>query len=250
MCLIGFAINEHSVFPFILAANRDEFYKRHTKEAHFWPENPDVIGGGDLEKGGTWLGFNVSGELAMLTNIRELDSRSFYYSRGELVKNYLTDKKSFSTNLDQVEQFAGFNLLYGSINHLFYTSNRYESKGPINNGIHGISNGQLNSNWPKVTKIKQGLYDSKQITKQSDIEEFLLHLLLNNDKSEGRQLPNTGFDENTEKMLSPIFIESDNYGTRSSTIILVDYTGTCTFIERTYNKSSVVQKYTFSLKKV
>ncbi|MER2537862.1 MAG: NRDE family protein, partial [Azonexus sp.] len=53
MCLILVAWRAHPAFPLVVAANRDEFYARPTALAARWPESPEIIGGRDLEAGGT-----------------------------------------------------------------------------------------------------------------------------------------------------------------------------------------------------
>lgn len=50
-----------------------------------------------------------------------------------------------------------------------------------------------------------------------------------------------------ERFLSPIFIKGDGYGSRSSTIILVDHQSRCTFIEKTYVPYEFQVKYDFQL---
>ena len=91
MCLILFAYKYHSNYPLILASNRDEFYKRPTKKAHFWEDHPNVLAGRDLEQMGTWLGVTRTGRIAALTNYRDpkLHNKE-KRSRGELVQNFLT----------------------------------------------------------------------------------------------------------------------------------------------------------------
>ena len=51
-------------------------------------------------------------------------------------------------------------------------------------------------------------------------------------------LPDTGVGLERERMLSPLFIENEEYGTRSSTVILVDQKGYTTFVERVFDHSS------------
>ena len=75
MCLILFAQNEHPDYSLVLAANRDEFYARPTQPAHRWNDGTDLIAGRDLEAGGTWMGLNPSGQLAAVTNFRDLTKK-------------------------------------------------------------------------------------------------------------------------------------------------------------------------------
>ena len=91
MCLILFAAGAHSGFPLIVAANRDEAYDRSAAPAALWEDDPNVYGGRDLERGGTWLGISRNGRFAAITNYRQgarTDDAS--RSRGERTRNYVT----------------------------------------------------------------------------------------------------------------------------------------------------------------
>jgi uncharacterized protein with NRDE domain len=48
-------------------------------------------------------------------------------------------------------------------------------------------------------------------------------------------LPETGVGLEQERMLSPLFINDEDYGTRSSTVVLAGRDGKVTFIERTFD---------------
>ena len=82
-----------------------------------------------------------------------------------------------------------------------------------------MSNHLLNTPWPKVVKGKAGL--EKIIRNEnSKMESEMFQLLQFAEPFPDEQLPNTGVSLEMERMLSPLFIKSDNYGTRSSTILL------------------------------
>jgi len=68
MCLIVLAWNEHPDYRLILAANRDEFHARPTQDAHWWPDQPDILAGRDLQAGGSWLALGKTGRFATITN--------------------------------------------------------------------------------------------------------------------------------------------------------------------------------------
>src|SRR4051812_6317818 len=70
MCLILFASKVHPQYSLVLAANRDESYARPTARAAFWQDDPRIYGGRDLAQGGTWLGINLDGAFAAVTNYR------------------------------------------------------------------------------------------------------------------------------------------------------------------------------------
>ncbi|MDG5786766.1 NRDE family protein [Evansella sp. AB-P1] len=252
MCIIGIALKSHEKYPFILAANRDEFFARPTLPAHFWEESPHIIGGKDLEKGGSWLGITTNGSIAALTNVREMVTASENApSRGELVKGFLQSPETFHEKLQVKDQYDGFNLLYGKINELIYTSNRTDLTEKITKGIYSVSNGKLNSPWPKVNKLRQGIADlcskSASFLTRDKFQDELFQLLSNDKQAPAAQLPNTGVGLEMEKMLSPIFLKGEQYGSRSSTVILVDNNDRCTFIEKSYKPLTQVKSYEFTL---
>ena len=86
MCLILLAHDLHPRYRLVVAANRDEFYERPTAPAHWWEEEPGVLGGRDLRSGGTWMGITRHGRFAAITNFREPGKvRADAPSRGGLV---------------------------------------------------------------------------------------------------------------------------------------------------------------------
>src|SRR5688500_19001020 len=98
MCLIALAHGASDRYPLVIAANRDEDHERATREAHFWDESPDVLGGRDALHGGSWLALSRNGRFAAVTNLRRSPARS--RSRGLLVR-------SFVQSAITPERFAG-----------------------------------------------------------------------------------------------------------------------------------------------
>jgi uncharacterized protein with NRDE domain len=162
MCLIAFAYKTHPRYSLVVAANRDEFYRRPTAPVDFWPECPCVLAGRDLEQGGTWLGVSRDGRFAALTNYRDpAANRPDARSRGELVRDYLCGSMSPQEYLERVKasggDYNGFNLLVGDAGGLWYYSNRTDVVAAVAPGVHGLSNHLLDTPWPKVAKAKAGL---------------------------------------------------------------------------------------------
>ena len=240
MCLILFAHKAHPKYKLIVAANRDEFYARPTQPADYWEENPNILAGKDLEAGGTWLGINRIGKVSLLTNFRDLKNiKSEAPSRGHLVSDFLKSDTQPKQYLDQIEtigdQYNGFNLICGDWNNLYYYGNYQNEVHKIESGIHGLSNALLDTPWPKVVKGRANL---EKVMQQELIEpEQLFELLYDDQKAGDAHLPDTGVGYELEKMLSPLFIKSENYGSRCSTVLLVDLDDQITFAERTYNPS-------------
>jgi uncharacterized protein with NRDE domain len=244
MCLILFAFQQDPDYPLIVAANRDEFYRRPTQAAHFWPEAPRLFAGKDLQAGGTWMGVTKEGRFAAVTNYRETAIPPEHaISRGELCKNFLNSDISAANYLDQLDQkknrYAGFNLLAGTSNELYYYSNRQGLIQAITPGVHGLSNGLLNTSWPKVETGKTAL---AHMLATNSSPEGLLDLLLDKKIADDDALPSTGVDINTERLLSSRFILSEHYGTRSSAALRMDYHGNIDWAEQSFNQQGAHRK--------
>ncbi len=246
MCLILVAVDQHPDYPLILCGNRDEFYKRPTKQADYWNEDDRMFAGKDLEKGGTWLGVTTKGRMAVVTNVRERhDVEQAYFSRGELVADFLKQEvtpSDFIYELKMKELFyQGYNLIVGQKNRLFYASNRVASPVELNQGIHVVSNAQLNSSWPKTERLKETFENSlNQFKSETDLIGDLIQQLRDETTYQEELLPDTGFGRDLERRLSPIFIKGEDYGTRASTILLFRKDGTVRFIEQSYGPNALL----------
>ena len=54
MCILFVALEQHPDYPLVIAANRDEFFRRPTRMSGFWPQYPHLLAGRDLEAGRGW----------------------------------------------------------------------------------------------------------------------------------------------------------------------------------------------------
>ncbi|MFC1858108.1 NRDE family protein [Thermodesulfobacteriota bacterium] len=238
MCLILISYDVNPNYRLILAANRDEYYVRPTQPLGFWGDSPDVLAGRDLQGDGTWLGVTRSGRLAAITNYRDPASEQENSpSRGWLVRNFLDGKESPASYLEQVKahgrQYNGFNLFLADASGLYYFSNRQNEIKKLKSGLYGLSNHLIDTPWPKVQKGKAGLARLLSGEKEIDLENIFGLLADRSLPSDGK-LPDTGIGLEKERMLSPLFVISSDYGTRSSSIILVENSGSITFVERTF----------------
>jgi len=237
MCLILFGYKISKKYPFILAANRDEFFHRPTSPMHFWQNNTSLLAGKDLEQGGTWFGINKKGTFAALTNYRDpFNVKKNAPSRGEIIVDFLNARESYETHFNGFKKKAGlyngFNLIFGDKDHIFWFSNLKNKIERIQPGIHGLSNRFLNTPWPKVVSGKKALHNiiHTPITLQA-----LLTMLTDQSVPDDTVLPHTGVGIKWERILSPLFIQSDNYGTRSSIAMRMDQNGKTEVTERTYD---------------
>ena len=71
MCILLASQQPNTDYNLIVIANRDEFHLRDAAPLKFWGEKPNILGGRDLEAGGSWLAINKKGYLAAITNISE-----------------------------------------------------------------------------------------------------------------------------------------------------------------------------------
>ncbi len=235
MCLILIAYDYHPRYKLVVAGNRDEYYSRPTLSTIYWPENPAILAGKDLIKGGTWTGITTKGRFAAVTVYREpVNYPPHLLSRGLLAANFLNSNDSaevYMENLvDRGDEFKGYSLLAGTIDSLYYLSNRENTIHRLDKGLHGLSNNLLDVPWPKVTKGLKALSDCLQ---QDEVKaEHLFKIMANREQPDDKDLPDTGVGLERERLLGSEFIISPNYGTRATTVILVDRMNRVQFWER------------------
>lgn len=228
MCLIVFQWQPASDCPLYLVANRDEFYARPTQPAHWWPGEA-IWAGKDLQAGGSWLAIDQQGRWAALTNIRDGRRRAATQapSRGELVLQFLRSGQSpwqFAKQLQaQLAAYAGFNLLLGDRQQLCFLSSTEPEPRLLGSGLYSLSNASLNSRWPKQQRAEQALQQTLQ--QPAVVHAQLQGLLLDEQPAADEQLPDTGVALAWERLLSPCFIRSADYGTRSTTSLILQQQG-------------------------
>ncbi len=252
MCLIVFAYRVHPAYPLLLASNRDEFHTRPTEPAGFWPDAPEVVGGRDLEGGGTWLAMDRRGRLAAVTNFRESGPAPVEGSpsRGVLVADYLRNGHDLETFArmarDRGADLPGFNLLLADATGMHYVTNRPAKIRNLTPGLYGLCNGLLDSPWPKVRAGKAGL--AAMLETPHIRPDSLLDLLTDRTVPPDDQLPDTGVGLEKERMLGSAFIVNPTYGTRASTALVIGADGIAVLAERTHDASGeTVDEQVFTL---
>ena len=257
MCLVLFAYESHPAYRLVLAGNRDEFYQRPTEVARFWPDNPGLLAGRDLQGGGTWLGVTLEGRIATVTNYRnagpQIDNAP---SRGFLVRDFLLGRESAEDYARAVHRagadYNGFCFLGADTVDLWYCTNRGEEPRPIAPGIYGLSNHLLDTPWPKVERGKRQL--EAVVEEGGEIRpERLLRILADRNRPDDPALPDTGIGVARERVLSSIHVSAPGYGTRSSTVVLVDRRDRLRFVERSYSpggESEGTVEYEFQIQTI
>jgi uncharacterized protein with NRDE domain len=238
MCLIFIALKSHPQYKLIVAANRDEFYDRKTAPAGYWPDHPQILGGRDLEAGGTWLAMNTYGRIGMVTNFRDPKNiRADAPSRGQLVTDFMLTPMSAQAYLESLlpvqAKYNGFNLITGNADELWHMSNYGTRLTRLTEGVFGLSNHLLETPWPKVMRGKERVTGILRAPSISPDDFF--NILFDDAIAPDTQLPDTGVGLDRERALSAMFIKSPGYGTRCSTVVLIDQSNKAIFAERVYD---------------
>jgi uncharacterized protein with NRDE domain len=241
MCLLVLAWQVHPRYRLIVAANRDEFHERPTAAMAKWPAPDDIIAGRDLRAGGTWLAMDRARRFGVITNFRDLQSPTpGSPSRGTLIPNYLRNpagpERYFQQLAPTAREYSGFNLLLMDGDSLWYASNRAEQFAkPLLPGIYGLSNHFLDTPWPKLQRVRRGF---DPLVKQGGeiAKDALLGILADSTEAGiNEQLPKTGLSPEWEQMLSSPFITNEYYGTRCSTLVLLEPSGAVSLTERRFD---------------
>lgn len=242
MCLILFAHRCRSDLPLLLLANRDEYLARATAPAGPWPDAAGVVAGRDLVSGGSWLGVAADGRWAAVTNVREGErTRPGGPSRGWLVRDYLRERVPPAVFAGEApargDGYAGFNLLLGAPGEVWYVSNRQPAPARLGPGLYGLSNGALDTPWPKVVHGQAAL--AALAAGPFPGVEAGFRLLADRTVHPDPHLPDTGIPIEWERALSATFIVAPErgYGTRCSTVLLGLADGRSMFTERSFSGS-------------
>jgi uncharacterized protein with NRDE domain len=252
MCLLVLAWQVHPRYRLVVAANRDEFHERPTEAMAVWSPPDELIAGRDLRAGGTWLGIDRRRRFGIVTNFRELQRPApGAPSRGHLIPDYLRNPApvtEYIRHLEPVaEQYSGFNLLLTDCassgangDSLWYVSNRApQFAQPLPPGIYGLSNELLDTPWPKLQRVRRR-FDAL-INQPDNISVEALFSILADPTQAGvdEALPDTGLSREWEQLLSSPFISNGEYGTRCSTVVMVDQNGGLCLNERRFGPQGI-----------
>jgi uncharacterized protein with NRDE domain len=239
MCLLLLALNVVPGRPWLLLANRDEFHARPSAAADFWDDQPSVVGGRDLVVGGSWLALNRDRRYAAVTNVRTGRQTTAPRSRGALVSNFVAGAIATgdyaATVAAQLEQYGPFNLVVGDAAGATFVSSIDGETRRLETGVHAFSNGSRDDEWPKMRQLRTRFSAVSRNATPDDTA--LLDLLLDDSQPEESELPDTGVGAALERMLAPIFIRGESYGTRASTLAYAREDGTLALIERRFAPS-------------
>lgn len=242
MCLIAWNWQPGGALPLLVLANRDEFYARPALALHAWPCG-QVLAGKDVQAGGTWLGLGrgrgsgAQARFAAITNFREpATARRDAPTRGTLVPDFLQSGSSAAEFLEGLQARAS---LYNPFNLLLFDGTEllgFESHSgrtlALAPGIGAVSNAGFNTPWPKLRRVTQSL--EAHASPNAPDPEQLLALLEHRALAPDADLPATGVPLALERALSPVFIQTPDYGTRASSVVFVGAKG-AEILEKTFD---------------
>lgn len=223
MCLVVVAHGMHPGHRLVVAGNRDEFHARPTEKAGWWPDEPDIAGGRDLQAGGTWLGMHRNGRFATVTNYRGTEPPpGELQSRGHLVTGFLKSELPPLEYLHslQADQYAGFNLLVADGNTLAYCSNQGEMPRELAPGIYGLANTYLDAQGERISRSKERM---SQLLSNHQVEDDALMGLLGSR------------DAASDNPIDAPFVVTPEFGTRCSTVVTIDRGSSWRLIERRFD---------------
>ncbi len=250
MCLVLLDFQPDSPQPVLLLGNRDEFYERASSAAQPWIESSSVIGGRDLQAHGSWLGVCNDGRWAVILNRRQWPLPKRPRSRGWLVRNFLlshSEAEFFARETaSQAEHYGPFLLLLGQANQAWIVDGNRPLAAPLAAGLHVLSNGPANQQWPKQRRLRAAYVAARNQPHSSS--NTLLELLQDETPAAEAELPDTGIGRDRERLLSPIFIHGDIYGTRASTLLQLGGDGRASLVERSFGPNGrPIEEHSWSL---
>ena len=205
-----------------------------------WPPPEEILAGRDLRANGTWLALDRARRFGVVTNFRELQRpRAAAPSRGELIPQYLRSRQSpeefFAALAGNAAEYSGFNLLLADQQSLWYGSNRgTRFARALAPGVHGLSNESLDTPWPKLQRVRRGFEEWLKDAPTAEPARLFALLADRTRVSNQAELPHTGLTREWEQVLSSPFVHDPDYGTRCSTVLMLEGSGACYLAERRF----------------
>jgi uncharacterized protein with NRDE domain len=239
VCLLVLAWQAHPRYRLVVAANRDEFHDRPAAPLAKWPPPAEWIAGRDLRAQGTWLALDRTRRCGVVTNFRDLQRpQPGAPSRGELIPRYLaataTAGEFLSALAPPASAYSGFNLLLADAQALWYASNRAAPFARrLSPGVYGLANESLDTPWPKLTRVRAGVEGWLRAPEAA--AEALFALLADRTPADDPRANTGGLPPEWARALSAPFVLHPQYGTRCSTVVLLEHGGGLYLAERRFD---------------
>lgn len=225
MCVVVIAQDAGPDLALVVAGNRDELHERASAPVARWDDRSGLIGGRDLVSGGAWLAVSETGRFGVVTNRRsDRPADPQARSRGLLLTDILTEAGD--------EALAGMGAC-NPVNLGIIRDGRAEiaSNWPTtrrrgaDEGLFGLSNGDIDEASTRVEALKGRMAD--WLAHPGDPEDLFAALR--------DETPTEATPQDSVFGAAPLFMHHPVYGTRCSTLVMVDRQGRGTVLERSYD---------------
>jgi uncharacterized protein with NRDE domain len=212
--------------PLLVAANRDEFYARDAVPMTVLRDaGPRILGGRDLEAGGTWMAVNQHGVVAALTNKPAEGARDpSKRSRGE-IPLLLAAHQSAAAGVDALQstfepgEFNPCWVLVGDRRDLYSVDmtgpGRVESQ-LLPAGVHILENKPLGDPSAKVDRVRDLVGDCRSSSADSVTRRLGAVLA---DHVMPLEAVDTSESAERQARISACCVHTELYGTRSSMVV-------------------------------
>ncbi|PAV91321.1 hypothetical protein WR25_21907 [Diploscapter pachys] len=266
-----------SKYKLIVLSNRDEVFERPALSAA-WRQG--ILGGVDVQAGGTWLGVSEDGRVGILLSITQPEGTKNPKapSRGDMPYDYLKQCNSANEFLNSLktraDKYNGFQFLclernekdtyeMSSLTNLFVDKHFF-----LTPGTHVISNSPIDKPLQKTIHGKRLFEDVVPQVQQASSADEVIEILLKVANDQRRCMPDDQLVKQVGRAsplfndlvapLSAIFVRFPSnfrYGTRTHTVFVVDQQNNATFFEKRIeqptedieNAAWKCEKFTFKL---
>jgi uncharacterized protein with NRDE domain len=229
MCLLTVLFRVCPEAPAVVGANRDERFARPAEPMQVLrPAAPRILGGRDVHAGGTWLAVNEHGVYAGLTNRpSRLGHDPARRSRGAfplLLTEHASAEEAVGAFQEKIRcpDYNACWLLVGDREALYYVAVGDTERPeviPLPPGIHVLENSPLDTASAKAEMVRGALAPAATWCGPPLLRE--LHAVL---RSHDRPSPSPGERDDAaarRAALSAACVHTTDYGTRSSTLLVV-----------------------------
>ena len=221
MCTLAIYFQASADFPLVVAANRDEFYRRPARAPAVLTNDPWIVAGKDLVAQGTWLGVNAHGLIAGLLNRRTATAPDpTRRSRGllclEALHEACVDSAATRACAEPGLRYNPFNLLLASPQAACVVGNvsTMVARTVLKPGLHLLTNLEVNDfECPRIAK-SYGLFEAcKPLLAGGNLDPFRARLReILSDHS-------TPLDPRSSGPPNNLCVHTAQFGTRSSTLL-------------------------------
>ncbi len=236
MCTIALLIDVVPGARLVVAANRDELHARPARGPERLDSDPLIVGGVDVQSGGTWLAVRTDGQFAAVTNQRALVTPPLgLRSRGHAVRELAAaeDPDAYVAALDPT-QYASMNLVWRGPRGVAIAYVRREDASleieQLARGVHVLCNDRLGApGYPRGPRLQAAIEAALAPgVGWPAIAELLKTALADHTRDSLTDTPPSHLPIELARELTATCIHSPEYGTRSSTILalgdhVIDY---------------------------